>query len=431
MEKENMPVIDFSDFPAPNTEAFIWMPEDEFEQYEIYCEYIQLGTSVPVETKVESGFYCRQEMPDGELCDGTIEVTQMKDPAQIRWGCRKCSDMGAIINFEDTVWDHSRLSEMEKELFLEDFFSDITGEDIFEDEFFDLFEDESAGPFDDFEYFVNPYDPEGKQTGGPSSGVIEEMLHCNWNQPDSPVYLNGNLPLADLEKSFFYCNARQFLLTLQEDGVFPLNRSGFLKRKPVRRLIGQTRWPGDYIEQATRQTKRPDETDIWLLHGIRILLDLAGLIEQEDNAYRLNGEMLHMLDEANAGQLYRLLFSTYYKEMNLGYLGSTLELPHLQHSVPFILYKLQQLAKSWVPIEELMTEILLYPVSLELQFEDVDGSSLAYDLLHDDLFSSLNRFALVDTRKEGALIDPDDHTGYPDQIRITPLLEKFIEFNVD
>lgn len=429
-----MPVVDFSEYPAPNTDAFIWMPEEEFEEYDIFCEYIQLATSAPVGTKVESGFYCRMEMSDGELCDGTILVTQLDVPSQIRWECRKCKDKGAIINFEGTPWDNSELSEQEKKIFLDHFFSDITGEDIYEDEFYDLYEDDGADPFDDFEYYINPFDPEGEQSGGPSSVVIEELLHCDWNLPDSPIYLKDNLSLSKVEKSFFFDNARQFLLTLKEEKSFPLTRSGLLKRKMVKRLLKQTRWPDNYIETMTEDRKRPDETDIWLLHGIRVLLDMAELIEEKENSFRLNKKVKHMLDEENAGQLYRHLFSVYFKEMNLGYLGSTFELPHLQYSVPFILFKLHKLAKNWIPVEDLLPQILLYPVTLELQFEDLEGTSIAHDLLHDDLFSSLNRFGLIETRDSEDNppdLDQEGFFTYPDQIRVTPLMEQFIVFNVE
>lgn len=421
-----MPVIDFSDFPEPNTEDFLWLPEDEFEQYEIYCDYIQLATTVPSGTKIESGFYCRKEMPDGELCDGTIEVSQIDQPHQVRWVCRKCTDMGAIINYEGSVWDNSRLTEKEQEIFMEDFFSGMTGEDVFEDEFYDLYEDETVDLFDNFEYYVNPYDPEGETSGVPGTGLIEEILTCNWKNPESPIYLNDDLSLPELEKSYFFYNARRFLLTLQQEGSFTLTRTGNLKRKVVRQLLEQTRWPDDYIESISRYQKHLDETDVWLLHGIRVLLDLAGLTRWDDDEIRINEETLHLLDKENAGHLYRILFSTYFKEMNLGYLGSTFELPHLQYSVPFILYQLPGLAKDWVSIEELHPEILLYSVRLELQFEDLDNSSIAHELLLDDLFTALDRFGLVEIR--GAeRSDSDMAISHPYQIRITPMYEKFIQ----
>jgi len=426
MEKENMPVIDFSEFPEPYSDAFVWMPETEFEQYEIYCEYIQLGTSVPNGTKIESGFYCRNEMPDGELCDGTIYVTQLDEPAQIRWSCRICTEKGAIINYEGTEWDNSHLSENEKEMFLESFFTDIEGDDLFEDEFFDLFEDSSQGPFANFEYYLNPYDPEGVQTGGPSSAVIEELLKCDWTDPDSPIYLNKNLPLKELEKSYFFYSARQFLLTLKEDEAFKLTRTNSMKRSVVRRLIGQTRWPENYIENLSKYKENLDEMDVWLLHGVRVLLELAGLIEQDEDRLHFNEDYLHLLDEANAGQLYRLLFSTYFKQMNLGYLGSTFELPNLQYSIPFILYKLDILARKWISIEELLPDILLSSVNLELDFEFHETTELSRDLLFEDLFSSLNRFALLQTRKSSDVKSGD----YPDQVRITPLMEKFLVFKI-
>ncbi|MFO7847141.1 MAG: hypothetical protein R6V27_11305 [Balneolaceae bacterium] len=67
MKKENMTIIDVSEFPDPVSEAFLFMPPEEEEQMDIYTEYVQLGTSAPAGTKLETGYYCRNEMEDGEL----------------------------------------------------------------------------------------------------------------------------------------------------------------------------------------------------------------------------------------------------------------------------------------------------------------------------------------------------------------------------
>jgi len=427
MEKENMTVIDVSEFPDPVSEAFLFMPEEEEETMDIYCEYIQISTSAPSGTKVESGFYCRQEMEDGELCDGTIEVTQIDMPKQVRWKCRRCGDMGALVNYEDTMWDNSHLDEVEKERFLERFFAEIEGDDFFDD-LYEFGDELTIGPFDDFEYYLNPFDPDGVESGGPSSEKIKEMLESNWLQPDSLIHLRGDLTLEDLEKSFFFYNARRFLILLNEEGPFKLTRAGNLKRKVVGKLLEEMLWPDDYIENIRQyKDKRLDETDVWLLHGIRVLLELSGLVElvDDESHLRINEDRVELLDEENAGELYRLLFSTYFKDMNLGYLGSTFEFPHLQYSVPFILYKLRNSAREWVPIEELVHEILLFSVNLELQFSDEHGMEMELDLLYEDLFTALERFAVLESRSTSA-VSGSTH-DYPDQVRITDLFKKLVQ----
>lgn len=248
------------------------------------------------------------------------------------------------------------------------------------------------------------------------------MLNCDWTDPESPIYLKSTLSYSQLENCFFFFNAREFLILLTEEEEFYLTNSGILKRRIVRELIDRFQWPDQYLEEATWFKSNPDETDVWLLHGIRILLDLSGLIKQSDKSYRLNEGLMHLLDEENSCQLYRLLFSTYFKEMNLGYLGSTIELPHLQYSVPFILYKLQRLAKSWISVEELLPDILLYSVTLELNLENVDNR-IALDLLYDDLFTPLEHFSLIECRQRDTIT--------PVEIRITPLFDTFLEFNLE
>jgi len=424
MKKEDMTIIDVSEFPDPVSEAFLYMPEDEEEQIDIYCEYIQLSTSAPSGTKMESGFYCRQETEEGELCDGTIEVTQIDMPKQIRWKCRQCGDMGALVNYEETMWDNSHLDDNEKERFLERFFSDIEGEDFWEDDLYDFGDGETMGPFDDFEYYVNPYDPDEE----PSTEQIKEILECDWLQPDSPIYLKRGLPLEEAEQSFFFFNARQFLILLNEEGSFKLTRVGNMKRKVIRRLLEEMRWPDNYIENIRKyKNSKLDESDIWLLHGIRVLLDLSGLIDVDDEAgeIRFNNDREEILEEENAGELYQLLFSTYFKDMNLGYLGSTFEFPHLQYSVPFILYKLRDAAQEWVSIDELVHEILLFSVNIELNFAENDGVTLELNLLYEDLFAALERFAVLESRSTSGSSN-STLEGYPDQVRITDLFKKLV-----
>lgn len=429
MKKENMTIVDVSEFPDPISEAFLFMPEEEEELIDIYTEYVQLCTSVPTGTTLESGFYCRKEMEDGELCDGTIEITQIDLPKQIRWKCRRCGDKGALVNYEGSMWDNSHLGEDEKARFLERFFTDIEGEDYWEDDlFFEFGDNELAGPFDDFEYYLDPFDPDGEEIGGPSSENIKEILECNWLQPDSPIYLKGDLPKEEVEQSFFFYNARRFLMILNDKDTFQLTRTDNLKRKVVRALLNEMRWPENYIENIrTYKNGKLDETDVWLLHGIRVLLTLSGLVEEDEDGgtIRFNNDFEYLLEDENAGELYRRLFSIYFKDMNLGYLGSTFEFPHLQYSVPFILYQLKEYAREWVPIDELIHDILLFSVKLELQFGEAGGTEIEFDLLYEDLFAALERFSLLESRSTSSSAGPYD-SGYPDQVRITDLFKKLI-----
>ncbi len=428
MKEKELKIVDFTDFPDPASDTFMMMPEDEFEQYETCCDYIQMATLVPPGSKAESEFYCTCETEDGELCDGTVEITQIDIPKQIRWECLKCGDRGAIVNFENTAWDNSFLPDEEKEKFLKMVISDVTAEDSFDDDMY-LYDEYDENPFADFEYYVNPYDPDAKRSGGPTSAQIEEMLNSDWMEPDSPIYLNDNIPLPELEKSFYFYNARQFLYLLKREGKFDLTRNGYLKRKTIRKLIENTRWPDNYIENIQAYNKTINETDIWYLYGLRLLLDMSGLITENDKGSQcmLNKDYEHLLSEENAGKLYRLLFSTYFREMNLGFFGSTFELPHLQFSVPYILYKLKTGATSWTSIEDFAEEALLFSVKVEFDMAVFGEFSHKYDMFYEDVLSALERFALVETRKTRKE-DADSLFSYPDQIRSTPLLEKFLVF---
>ena len=472
MKKEKMTVIDVNEFPDPVSDAFLFMPEEEEERMDVFTEYIQLATSVPHGTSIETDTYCRKEMEDGELCDGSVDVKQIDVPKQVRWTCRKCGDAGALINYEGTVWDNSHLSMKEKERFLERFFADIEGDDIWEDDwFYGADEGGLPGPLDDFEYYLNPFDPDGEYTGAPSSSQIKEMLEWNWLKPDAPVYLKASLTLNEAERGLFFYNARRLLQILHDEGMMTLTRSGLLKRQVVRRCLKEMRWPDGVLEYLEAFSNgKPDETDIPLLHGVRVLVTLAGLVEEYKEEgpgdglwfLRFNDDHEHLLADENAGELYRQLFSTYFKDMNLGFLGSSFEFPHLQYSIPFILYQLHDAARDWVDIRDLMPDILLNSVKFELQFgsglgfemdleedwniglDNFDGDSDSHsdresggmggpgtygdlslgieDFLFDDLFAPLERFGLLETKSVSATRDAS-----PDHVRMTDLFYKFVQ----
>lgn len=429
MKKEELTIIDFSEFPEPPGDEFMMMPEDEFDRYELYCDYIQLATTLEPGAKIDSGFYCECVKEDGELCEGNVEVSQIDLPKQVRWKCKKCGDKGAIINYEYTAWDNSHLPDEEKQTFLEMVLSDVTAEDFFDDEMFLYEEEDEDELFDDFEYYVNHLDPDGERTGGPTSGQIRNLLDSDWTEPNSPLYLNNNISLEELERSRFFCNARRFLLLLQKEETFPLTRLGYLKRNSVKKLLSITSWDEPYVAEINKTKKHIDETDIWILYGMRLLLDMSELIETDNNeAYRINPEKAHLLREENAGELYRQLFSTYFREMNLGFFGSTFELPYLQYSIPFILYKLKTVATTWMPTEDFAEESLLFPVKVELDSTLLGESDHFFDMFYEDVLLALERFGLVETRKTRNL-NPKVPVSYPRQVRVTPLIDKFLIFN--
>jgi len=425
-ENRELRVVDFSGYPEPTGKEFMMMPDDEFNIYERYCNYIQLATSIPPGNKINADFYCPCEMEDGELCEGNVQVTQLDVPNQIRWTCSKCGDKGAIVNYEYTPWDNSHMSDEEKSKFLNMFLSDATAEDLFDDDdFIPEFEDELS-LVDEFEYYVNPYDPDSEKLGGPTSLQVKEMLESDWTVPGSLLYLNDSLSLSVLEQSNYFHNARQFLLLLQELEEFPLTRTGYIKRRIVKKLLKSMRWQEPYVKELIKTRQHIDEAEVWELFGLRLLLDVAGLTIEDGNRYILDKEMEWLIEGKNAGKLYQLLFSTYFDEMNPGFFGTTLDLPMLQYSVPFILHRLVTLAEDWIPLEDFAEEALLFSVKVELDmiYEDIEDAD-SFELFYEDVLFALERFGVIESRK--IFKDKKEFPiTFPDQLRITPLGKEFV-----
>jgi len=430
-EENDIRIIDFSEYPEPTGKNIMLMPDEEYDIYEAHCEYIQLGTSLSSGNRIKSGFYCQNETEDGELCEGDVEVYRIDIPKQVRWECLSCGDKGALINYEGTHVDNSHLMDEEKRAFLTKMLSDFSGEDMFEDDFA-FFDEEDEDPLAEFEYYVNPYDPEGEKFGGLTTDQIEKMLTCDWTDPASPVYVTDKLSIDEVESSLYFYNCREFLRLLNEEGPFELTRSGLLRRNTINSLIKVMKWPEGYISNLRSMDKPIDEEDIWILHGVRILLEVSDLVLHDDNKIHFVKDQLHLLENESAGELYQLLFSTYFKELDLGYFGSFFELPHLHHSVPFIFYKLIELAENWTPVDELLEEFLLFSVKIELETTaPMEMENEKAHLIFTDILEPLEKFGLLESRTTRPPSDDlADLFDYPDLVRIKPLFKKLIVFRV-
>jgi hypothetical protein len=232
------------------------------------------------------------------------------------------------------------------------------------------------------------------------------------------------LPQEKIDSSLFLHNARIFLHYLEQEGKLPGTPAGNLKRKDVAELIDRCRWPDGYILRNKEVNKVINEADIWLLHTIRVLLELAGLIQFRNNAFHLTQKPIKLLDENNAGRLYYRLFYTYFKEMNMGYIANREELWGLQDTISYTLYRLELTDNEWKSIEDTKTEILSPIVSDQMELEGRSNS-----IIYTYLIKPLAFFGLLETRisKEKS----DTPFALPDEFRKRPLFAEFLSFDVN
>jgi len=438
--------FDLSKCPTPLEPEFVTMDDKLYSDCDLYSEYVERATLVEPGQSINSNYLC-ECIVNGELCRGEVEVKRLDIPKEVRWKCNRCGDEGAVINFEGSYWDLSDIPEDEKQEYLN---PDATNFPQFDEEapdewmqsmenqFGAMLDDLSDEDYEDLQNFVGhmmaqrPDDPSPENAQVPLP-LLNKLVESDWLQNGAPIYLRDDLSYDEVKKSLFLHNARVFLEQLKEDGKFKLTSSENLKRETVKKLFETCTWPDNYAEEVKTVNKTLNEQDVWLLHFIRVLLDLAGMIKKRKGSFYLVKKRAHFLKKENAGKLYRHLFSTLFKKMNIGYISNRDEVPLTQSLVPYMLFRLSELPKKWHSLEKLFIELVLPGMEQELWTQNYDGSFRPDDIYYL-ILSPLRYFGLIEVKKVDDDSDKDlfaQRFGPPDLYRKTELFEKFIEFNLE
>lgn len=124
----------------------------------------------------------------------------------------------------------------------------------------------------------------------------------------------------------------------------------------------------DYIREWN---KAVNEIDIPRIHGLRTVLEVAGLIQRRKGSFDIVKKRRHLLEPDNAGMLFKHLFVVFFQRFNIDYMAMYGErLSTIQDGVPYTLYRLRDAADDWRKVDDqLLSEILLPDVYEELQRE--------------------------------------------------------------
>jgi len=253
--------------------------------------------------------------------------------------------------------------------------------------------------------------------------------------PLGPARLREALSAEELERSTFLTNARLLLgeLIRSEQRA---TAEGNLNRDFVRVMAAEMRMPERYGEwQSYGKVTR--EEDVWPLHVLRVVLQVAGLIRKYGGAFRITRRGRDLSGPAEAGVLFAHLFRTFFGRFNLAYLDQREDDPLLHATFPRLLWAIGRLADEWMCVRILRERVLLATDPLEILEEselEREGvaSYLAYRALSQ--FQSRIVWPLLDFGLLESRVDPDvaDPAGQPraeiQQVRKTPLFDRFVQF---
>lgn len=259
-----------------------------------------------------------------------------------------------------------------------------------------------------------------EELGGLNTEQVARLIGKRWDDPDSPIKLNRVLTFETVNQTVFFRNARQFIILLSEWQDQPTaTAAGNLNRKFVQQAFDAWELTDEQRLTITKYNKVINEQDFFPLHIVRIVCQCAGLIKKRKDRFTVNQKHAALLTDEAAGELYGLLFRTFFQEFNLSYLDSMPELEGIQATFGYTLYRLGVLCDSFQQTDALSEEVFL-PMLLE----EIDAALGEYmhqeSLLHSRVIVPLQLFGLLECKHRG------DNTWDIEQVRKTPLFDAFI-----
>ncbi len=266
-------------------------------------------------------------------------------------------------------------------------------------------------------------DPE---LGGLSPDQVSSLLYQDWDESPDPLDFAADLSLEELSEAEIFHNARLLLRVCNEGKGAGATAKGNLNRATVARMWREGSWDTLGIwdipdTDAEGQISRALNEEGFLgLQWIRILLELGGLIERRGSTFRITVAGSDLLAPDRAGKLFRHLFVTQMRKMNLAFGDWHPTEGSLQFGLPYTLVRLDMEAREWASLEGLLPRILL-PKVLEDVYEDVGRGGLPGVVSHR-VFRPLHRFGLLEWIRRD-----DRPLGHEvAQVRVRPLFHRFI-----
>ncbi len=171
------------------------------------------------------------------------------------------------------------------------------------------------------------------------------LMEANAHNGDI-VIVHSDLPPAAYDGSEFLTNARIMMAAIGQAPPKATKTLGNLERAFVRTMFFEMTWPEAYRELGSF-VKAFDEEQVLGVHTVRVVLELAKLVRRRSGRYQLTSAGVALLDEQRTGDLYELLFRTYFATFNLAYISRLLpETYSLQDQFVALLWSIQAMGET-------------------------------------------------------------------------------------
>lgn len=223
------------------------------------------------------------------------------------------------------------------------------------------------------------------ELGGLSPDQTSQLLSGDWTSTGA-LRVVGNAPSEQLCDIPLVADARTILGFVAANTPVKLTPAGNLQRAAVAALVPQLRTSAENAEL----TGVPDgsirnEDDVRWLPIVRHVLLFAKLLGKRKGLV-LSAKGRELLDEARAGELFELLFRTFFRRFDLSYLYADHRHAGLQQTIAYSFYQLARIGDDWISDTVLAERSWLASArdpmnAFELQYGDMRGAAFRYRVL--------------------------------------------------
>ena len=263
-----------------------------------------------------------------------------------------------------------------------------------------------------------------KELGGLSPDQMYRLLNSDWGR-SGPLTVAAPTDPNEFGEPDFLFNARALLSTLRDDGPAKVTQAGNLSREFVALMLARMRWRDGDLEELRQVSKAINESDIRPLEILRYVLVFAGLIHRR-KGFRITSLGQQLLEDGRSGDLFVLLFLTFFKQLDLRAVSAFGGHEGLQQTLAFVFWKVRTEAKSWVTPKHLAdaawmetAKDLPPPTSTpELFFDGIEWT------FRSRVIEPLVKFGLLEARS----LPAKERWERPIELRKTPLYDRVLQF---
>lgn len=253
---------------------------------------------------------------------------------------------------------------------------------------------------------------------------LQALADADWTDPTGPIRLAADLTPEEVRSVAIVHNTRVFLRTAGKQGGAAATATGNLNRAFVKQVWDDLMIHPLYRETTLRLCKVINELDVWPLHLARTLAELGRLVVRRKKRFIPSRLGRALTAEDQAGILYRHLFITYFRKMDLRYAARWRDVPEIQPTMATVLWRLAAVANDWVPVEGLAPIILPPSILPFLHQAMVTPFDTEESIIASYVLNPLLGFDLIEPERKSDW----PMIGEKDRIRVTPLFRRFLSF---